>query len=116
MTDLSKVNPQILDTINLSQQATMSQDVVQMSGAGKAYQSVSQSASIVVQDATDNLRNIGTISTTALGVAMAQLLATGDHKYVDAIATAQGLMSKATCDFSKIGEAAATLVRNFPSG
>ncbi len=115
MADLTTVNPQITDTIKVSQQATMSSTVVKVSGAGKAYQSVAQSAAIAVQDATDNLRNISTISTTALGVAMAQLLATGDTKYVEAITTAQSMMSRATSDFTNIGEAAAAIANKFPT-
>lgn len=116
MSDLTKVNPQITDTINLTQQATMTPTVVKVSGAGKAYQSVAQSAAIAVQDATDNLRNVSTISTTALGVAMAQLLATGDPKLLDTIVAAQGMMKQATSDFSNISAAAANVANSFPTG
>lgn len=115
MSDLTKVNPQITDTINITHQATMSPSVVKVSGAGKAYQSVAQSAAIAVQDATDNLRNVSTISTTALGVAMAQLLASGDPKHIEAIAMAQGMMKQATSDFTNISEAAANVANKFPT-
>jgi hypothetical protein len=42
--------------------------------AAKVYMSVAQSAALAIQDAVDNLRNVGTIATTAQGVAMAQML------------------------------------------
>lgn len=114
--DPSKVNPQVIDVINQVQLATMSPQVVLTSGAGKAYQSVAQSTSIAVQDATDALRNISTIATTAVGVAMAQYLATGDQKYANAISKAQELMQGATDDYAKIGTAAASVLKGFPAG
>jgi hypothetical protein len=116
MPDPTTVNSQILEVITQVQTATMGPQVVLTSGAGKAYQSVAQSAAIAVQDATDALRNVSTIATTALGVAMAQLLATGDDKYAKALAQAQGLMTSATVDYAAIGAAAAVVLKNFPSG
>ena len=114
--DPSSVNAQVIDVINQVQLATMSPQVVQTSGAGKAYQSVAQSTAIAVQDATDALRNISTIATTAAGVAMAQYLATGDDKYAKAMAQAQALMQAATSDFANIGSAAAAVIKGFPAG
>jgi len=118
MSDMAKVNAQIIDTINAVQAATMSPQVVKTSGSGKAFQSVAQSTAIAVQDAADTLRNISTISTTAVGVAMAQILATGDPegKYAKAITQAQGLVTVATTDFQNIGTAAADVLRGFPCG
>ncbi|MDR3419514.1 MAG: hypothetical protein P4L83_25320 [Nevskia sp.] len=116
MADNTKVNAQIIDAINQVQLATMGPQVVITSGAGKAYQSVAQSAAIAVQDATDALRNISTIATTAVGVAMAQYLATGEQKYADVLDKAQTVMKGATEDYGKIGAAAATVLKNFPSG
>jgi hypothetical protein len=110
------VDAQIIDLINQVQTATMSQAVVRTSGAGKAYQSVAQSAAIAVQDAADALRNVSTIATTAAGVAMAQLLATGDPKWELALNQAQAMMKSATDDFTQVGAAATTVLKNFPSG
>jgi hypothetical protein len=112
----SNVDAQIIDVINQVQKATMAPQVVLTSGAGKAYQSVAQSAAIAIQDAADALRNVSTIATTASGVAMAQLLATGEPKYAEALVTAQGMMKSATEDFAQIGAAASTILKNFPSG
>ncbi|MCE4554586.1 hypothetical protein [Pelomonas cellulosilytica] len=114
--DPSQVNAQVIDTINQVQLATMSPQVVLTSGAGKAYQSVAQSTAIAVQDATDALRNISTIATTAAGVAMAQYLATGDEKYAKVLAQAQTMMLNATEDFARVGSAAATVLKGFPAG
>lgn len=114
--DPSTVNAQVIDVINQVQRATMAPQVVLTSGAGKAYQSVAQSTAIAVQDATDALRNISTIATTAVGVAMAQYLATGDQKYANAINKAQELMQGATEEYTKIGTAAASVLKGFPAG
>jgi hypothetical protein len=112
----ANVDAQIVDVINQVQKATMAPQVVLTSGAGKAYQSVAQSAAIAIQDAADALRNVSTIATTASGVAMAQLLATGEPKYAQALSQAQNMMKSATEDFAQIGVAASTILKNFPSG
>lgn len=116
MADPTQVNAQIIETINQSQLATLSPSTVKTSGAGKAYQSVAQTTAIAVQDASDNLRNLSTMSTTALGVAMSQLLSTGETSSLVAITIAQGIVKSATEDFKKIGTAAGEILRSFPSG
>jgi len=90
--------------------------VIRQEGAGKAYQSVAQSTAIAVQDATDNLRNINTISATAMGVSMAQFLETGDSKYAQAIELAQKMATQAAGNFMLIGTNAADVLKGFPSG
>ncbi|MDW6093870.1 hypothetical protein [Vibrio rhizosphaerae] len=79
----------------------------------KAQQSVAQSTAIAVQDAVDNLRNLNTISTTAIGVALSQLLATGDEKYIKVIEQAQQIMEKGTANFSELGSKAAEVAKKF---
>ena len=81
--------------------------------ADKAKQSVAQSTSIAVQDAADNLRNLNTISTTAIGVALAELIATGDPKYVTVIEQAQKIMEKGTANFADLGSKAAEVAKGF---
>jgi hypothetical protein len=110
------VNTQVIDAINQMQTAVMDPQVVLTSGAGKAYQSVAQSAAITVQDAADALRSISTIAVTASGVAMAQFLATGDPKYLVGITAAQEMIKVATEDYTNIGVAAAAMLKGFPSG
>jgi hypothetical protein len=115
------VNPQIIDTINQSQLAAMSPQVVKTSGAGKAYQSVAQSAAIAVQDAADGLRNMTTLSTTATGVALAQMLAApaagmSTSPYEAAVGKAHEVMTNAAADFQAVGLSAAQILKGFPSG
>ncbi len=112
----TNVNAQVIDVINQSAMAVMQPQVVLTSGAGKAYQSVAQSAAIAVQDAADALRNVSTIATTAVGVAMAQYLATGDSRYLTAMTQAQSMMQSATGDFKAIGTAAGEVLSQFPAG
>ncbi|BFM50409.1 hypothetical protein [Marinomonas sp. THO17] len=83
------------------------------SATDKAKQSVAQSTAIAVQDAADNLRNLNTISTTAIGVALSELLATGDPKYIDVIEQAQKVMSKGTENFAELGAKAAEVAKKF---
>lgn len=111
------VNPQIANSIQAVQQATLTGDVIRHSGAGKAYQSVSQTAAIAIQDAADQMRNMNTISTTAAGVAISQLLATGNVDQCTAvISQLQTLMTAASSNFKDIGENAKTVLTEFPSG
>lgn len=92
-------------------------EVVTMEGAGKAYQSVAQSTAITIQDATDNLRNINTITATALGVAMAQALANPStaSQYTPIIQMAEGMADWAAGNYLKIGQNAATVLEGYPS-
>lgn len=79
----------------------------------KAQNAVAQSSAIAVQDATDHLRNISTIASTAIGVALAQLLATGEPKYADVIKEAQSALESATEHFSTVGEKSAKVLQGF---
>lgn len=115
MTDSTTEESALQRAISATEKATIDPTVVRASGAGKAYQSVAQSAAIAVQDATDYLRNVGTISTTAAGVAMAQYVATDGAEGEKAIAMAQSLMDTAIDQFAKIGVEAAQIVTKFPS-
>lgn len=117
MTNTTQVNPQVVNALKVIQQSTLSGEANKLSGAGKAYQSVSQSSAIAIQDATDNLRNINTMATTAMGVAMAQMLATGDvAKYSPIIAAANSMVADGAQNFKTVGSNAGDLLNNFPSG
>ena len=94
----------------------ISPQVIREEGAGKAYQSVAQSTAIAIQDATDNLRNLSTISATAQGVSMAQFLETGDSKYIQAMQYAQQMSAEAANTFKIIGTNAADVLKGYPSG
>lgn len=115
MSDPTTVDPQVIDAINQVQRATMDPQVVLTSGAGKAYQMVAQACAIAVQDAADALRNINTIAATAAGVAMAQYLETGNPQYVAVLTETQKLLTDANANFAATGEAAAAVLKSFPS-
>lgn len=77
---------------------------------------MAQATAITVQDATDNLRNASMAATTALGVALAQLLATGDPKYAQVAELAVKLGGEAANTFKVVGLNAADVLKAFPSG
>lgn len=93
-------------------------EVITIEGAGKAYQSVAQSTALTIQDATDNLRNINTISATVLGVAMAQALANPAKasEYTQIIQMAEDMAVKAADNYLTIGKNAATVLEGYPAG
>jgi len=111
------VNVQVLDLIRFNRESVTSPEATWESGSGKAFQYVAQATAMAIQDATDNLRNIGTISTTAIGVAMAQMMNSGDlQTWGPVIRTAQALATNSAVDFQKIGESAATILKSYPRG
>lgn len=104
-----------LDSVQRTQSATISPNILFQSGAGKAFQFVAQSAAMAVQDATDNLRNMSIIGSTAIGVAMSQLMNSGDVKtWAPVIAAAQEIVKQSAQDFKVIGLTAAQVVSEFP--
>ncbi len=92
--------------------------VVKIQGAGKAYQSVAQSMALAVQDATDHLRNISTVATTAVAVATEMMISDPEKfgQYVKIINQAQESVNKAATTFKDIGTDAGDVLDNFPSG
>jgi len=86
---------------------------IRLAAAGRAYQSVAQSAAIAIQDGTDYLRNLSTISTTSIGVAMALLVA-GDTNAQSIITAAQNVASEGVTQFGKITQAAIKVATDFP--
>lgn len=109
-----RVDEAIIDAISRMQRATIDSDAVLAGGQGKAFQLVALSAALAVQDATDMLRNNTMIASTASGVALGGLIATGDPRFETAIAAARKMMIDAIADFEAIGVAAARLIACFP--
>ncbi|RBP53107.1 hypothetical protein [Arenicella xantha] len=117
MNDITKVNPQILNSIEAVQQASMTGTVISHSGAGKAYQSVAQSTAIAIQDATDTLRNFNTIGTTAAGVAVAQMIATSDTEtFGKVMAQINTMLTDSATNFKTVGDNASNILESFPTG
>ena len=77
-----------------------------------AAQSIAQSSALAMSDATDNLRNINTLSTTAIGVALSQYIETGDPKFGEMIAQAQNVVTAGTDNFARVGEKVTELMKS----
>ena len=117
MADNSNVNPQIVKSIRQVQEATMTPGVTQANTSGKAYQSIAQSSAMAVQDATDNLRNLRTVTNTVIGTVMAQILAgKGQAQNNPVISKANAVMSTATQQWCQIGQDAGKLLTEFQVG
>ena len=114
MSDLTTLNPQVLDAITVNQKATMSPGALTRSGAGKTYQAVAQTAAIAIQDATDNLRNVSLISTTTIGVALAKSLAqpAKASEYTGTIKTAQDVIKSAAENLKTVGSNSADVLKS----
>ena len=110
------IDPSIIDAIDRTQHATISPPVELKQGAGKAYQAVAASAAMAIQDAVDVLRHTSTVATSASGMALAQFLATGDPRYLDALVQSQAMVDKAVTNLAAVSTAAAKVVKEFPSG
>lgn len=75
-----------------------------MQAVGVSVQSIAQSMAIAVQDATDLLRNISTIETTAIGVASAKWVANPENVlYKQVISTCEDTIKEAADIFKTIG-------------
>ncbi|MBI9076659.1 MAG: hypothetical protein JEZ02_14730 [Desulfatibacillum sp.] len=108
------VNSQVTDALTQVQTATMDPSVVIMEGKGKAFQSISQSMAIAVQDAVDYMRNVSTMSATAQGVAMAKFLETKNPLYLtQAMKDAQTMAANAAQSFALIGSNAKEVLGKF---
>ncbi|CAG8999208.1 MAG: hypothetical protein CENE_01177 [Candidatus Celerinatantimonas neptuna] len=82
----------------------------EQSAFNSAQQSIAQSTALALADATDNLRNLNTISTTAIGTALSQMLETGDLHYVEMINHAQNIITQGADNFGAVGEKIATVL------
>jgi hypothetical protein len=113
---MNEVDPSIVDTIKQTEIATMSAQVVKTGADGKARQAVAQAVALAVQDAAAALRHTTAIATSASGIALAHFLASGDERYLDALAATQTMVSSAIANFGAVGAAAAAILNEFPSG
>lgn len=82
---------------------------------GAADAIVAQATALAVQDATDYLRAMETISSMATGVAMAQLLATQEPKWILPIVVAQTIMTSGVANYTAATGAAIAVAGSFPS-
>jgi len=84
-------------------------------GAGIAVQSISQSVAIAVQDASDVMRDIGTIETTAIGVATKKMIAEKNPLYIPIIEACQKVMTDASDYWLKVGKDGAQVLSAYQS-
>lgn len=105
------ISPYVVKAVALSKQNVV--DLAQQEGASIALQKVAQAAAFAVQDSTDYLRNVQTISTAAQGVALTLMLETKNPFYATVLAAAQEAVTVAQANFAAVGEAASTVVSDF---
>jgi hypothetical protein len=74
------------------------------SAQNTASQSIAQSSAMALSDATDNLRNISSISTTAIGVALSRFIESGDMRNLEAIDQANKVVKNSIDSFKVIGD------------
>ena len=60
---------------------------IKVNNAGKVFESIAESTALAVQDATTYLRNISTISTTAMGEALSHQMSTGTPGYYELVSS-----------------------------
>jgi hypothetical protein len=88
---------------------------IQLAAAGRAYQSVAQSAAIAIQDATDYLRSINTISSTAMGIGIAMVVAGKTSQGEKIIQCAVKVGTDGVAQFAASTGAAVTVATAFPT-
>ncbi|MGO1119710.1 hypothetical protein ACTL6U_13430 [Rhodovibrionaceae bacterium A322] len=112
--DSSALNQQIVQAVELTKSSVL--DVAQQEGQSVAYQKVTQATAFAIQDATDYLRNVETISTAAQGVALTKLIEEKDPFYLTVLTAAQAAVVAAQTNFTAVGTAATTVTTSYPSG
>ena len=113
---MSNLN-QTKESILINTRTNLSRDVVKAEGAGKAYQSVAQSMAIAVQDTTEYLRNITTLSSTAIAVCTQLMIQERKvDPYGDIIAKSQETLNDTVQIFERVGASSAKILKEFPSG
>jgi flavin-binding protein dodecin len=115
------VNGQIVDAVKTTTGFVYAEHLTPGQGVGTvyantiAYPKVSQAAAFAVQDATDYLRNIMTISTTTQGV-VAKLMVEHYEQallYAPILEQMQTAVTAAQQNFEKVGESAAKIMAEF---
>jgi len=81
------------------------------SAKNTASQAIAQASAMAFADATDNLRNISSISTTAIGVALSRFIENGDMINLEAIEQASKVVKNSIESFRIIGEQAKDTIR-----
>lgn len=101
--------------LKLAAVSTMGPGVAAASARAKASMIVAQAGAIAVQDATDYLRSVSTICSTATGLAIALALADQDTIATNVLKHVSTIMPEATAHFGATGTAASQVVSTFPT-
>ena len=114
--DLVQVNSQIIDAVQQTRSAmrVAGGDSSMTLDSGISYQKASQAAALAVQDATDYLRNVMTIASTAEGMALKLLIETKNPFYTQVLEAAQDAVSKAAQNLETVGASAIQVATTFP--
>ncbi|WMW80932.1 hypothetical protein RF679_01300 [Undibacterium cyanobacteriorum] len=100
----------------LSAQSVLSLEQAKLHAQTQALQVLAHSSAVAIQDAVAHMRNMNTINATAVGSALAQMLATGDvQSYAQVIEQANAMQANSISHFKSIAEAASSLLRNLPN-
>lgn len=112
---LEKVNPLIVDAVQ--QTTTFVLDNAGKEGKAIGYQKAAQAAAFAVQDATDYIRNIMTISMTAQGIALQKMVENPvtASAYEPILQAAQKAVTEAQTNFAAVGSSATQVANEFPS-
>lgn len=95
-------------------QSVIGSKVSQEEAVGKTYQSVSQSMSLAVQDASDMLRNFSTVNLAALSYAQEQLVATENLvTWGPVIEQLQTMLQQQLSSFTSLGQDAGQVLQEF---
>ncbi|MEJ2692696.1 MAG: hypothetical protein P8166_06440 [Candidatus Thiodiazotropha sp.] len=120
----NEVNGQIIDAVKTSTGAVPDKAVSTPHGTSTvyantiAYPKVSQAAAFAVQDATDYLRNIMTMSTTAQGVIF-KLMVEDEAKaplYIPILEQVQAAVTASQENLQAVGKSAAAVLSGFEGG
>ena len=80
---------------------------------GIAYGVIANAAALAVQDATDYLRFVGTVSATVVSISVAKFAVTKQPKDLEPIPPAESAATNATQHLIDVGNAAASVLQAF---
>ena len=115
-----KVNPKIIDAVAQTNSAVLGK--AEAFGKAAAFEQVSHSMALAVQDSVDHLRNVSVLSTTAIGIGLAFIAAEASQPAPNAlvIAAAENLMTQAETritnaakNMATVGKDAAAILAEF---
>lgn len=115
MADLTTVNPQIKDAVNTTNSIVLS--AAAKEGISIVRQQVAQSTGLAIQDAVDQLQQLLVLNSAVTGKAMAVIFSDPEQipQALLAMETIQGAVNTGVGWFQQIGQAASTIVSNYPS-